>query len=141
MGANRVFFPQLALDEWLEEGRLELEGDTLTLLPEGKRYRLTSALRFLAEVAEGTDPHDLIGRVKNLEQLSELEGEHCADSVVIGDNAYDVVEGFLAEPLADQASASLPAGSSLASATRRAAGDESSSGDDLDPLARFLAGR
>jgi hypothetical protein len=140
MGVNRVFFPQLALDEWLDEGKLQLEGDTLTLLPEGRRYRLTSALRFLAEVAEGTDPNDLVGKVKDQEQVAALEGEHCADSVVIGDNAYEVVEGFVAEALPAEAAAAA-SGSNLSSATRRAAGEKSTSSDDLDPLARFLAGR
>ena len=36
--------------------------------------------------------------------VAELEGEHCADSVIIGDNAYEVVEGFLGEPIGNGAS-------------------------------------
>lgn len=99
MSANRVFFPQQALDEWLEQGRVWLVGDELTLPPEGRRFQLTSALRFLAEVAETEDPHDLVGKVKTLEQVTAMNGEHYADSVILGDNAYQVVEGFIGEPL------------------------------------------
>src|SRR5262245_61250579 len=92
MSANRVFFPQKALDEWREIGRVTLLGDELTLLPEGRRFQLTSALRFLAEVADSADTHDLVGRVKSVEQVQALHGEHYADSVILGDNAYQVVE-------------------------------------------------
>lgn len=96
MGANRVFFPQPALDAWLEEGRAHLVGDRVVLA--GRHgLDLESAVRFLAEVAEGSDPHDLVGKVKTLEEVVALGGEHQADSVLLGDNAYEVVEGFLAQ--------------------------------------------
>jgi hypothetical protein len=126
MAANRVFFPQQALDEWLEQGRAALVGDELTVAPEGRRFQLASALRFVAEVAENSDPHDLVGKVKTLEQVSAIGGEHCADSVVLGDNAYQVVEGFLGEPL-PPGKASLRR--SLAKAPRPA---------EDDPLHRLL---
>jgi len=99
MAENRVFFPQQALDAWLEEGRVLLVGDELTVSPEGRRLQLQSALRFTAEVASGEDPHGLVGKVKTQEQLAALSGELCADSVIIGDSAYQVVEGFLGELL------------------------------------------
>jgi hypothetical protein len=99
MGENRVFFPQEALDEWLEQGRVQLVGDELTTTPEGRRLRVESALRFVAEVGAGADPHGLIGKVKTLDQVEALTGEHCADSVIIGDCAYQVVEGWLGELL------------------------------------------
>ena len=130
MAANRVFFPQQALDTWLESGRAALVGDELTFLPEGRRFRLTSAVRFTAEVAEGRDPHDLVGKVKDLEQLAALRGEHCAESVIIGDNAYDVVEGFFGELLPPL----------KASAGRRSAsGDRAPQVDPSDPLHRLLS--
>ena len=95
MGENRVFFPQPALDVWLEEGRVKLVGDRV-VLPSGHALELESGLRFVAEVAEGEDPNDLVGKVKTLEQVVGMSGEHQADSVLLGDNAYEVVEGFLA---------------------------------------------
>lgn len=101
MADNRVFLPQMAVDTWLEEGRVELDGEVMTLLPAGQEFKLESALRFIAEVAGEPDPHDLVGRVKSLPQVEALEGEHYSDSVIIGDNAYEVVEGFVGEPLLD----------------------------------------
>jgi hypothetical protein len=98
MGVNRVFFPQQALDAWLEQGRIALVGDELTITPEGRRYSLTTAVRFIAEVAENSDPRDLVGKIKTLEQVQELAGEYTAGSVIIGDSAYEVIDGFLGEP-------------------------------------------
>ena len=60
---------------------------------------LTAALHFKGEVAGGPDENKLVGKVKSLEAVAGLSGEHCADSVVLGDNAYDVEEGFIALPL------------------------------------------
>jgi hypothetical protein len=99
MSENRVFFPQEALDAWIEQGRVQLVGDELTTTPEGRRLRVEGALRFTAEVGTGTDPHGLVGKVKTLDQVKALNGEHYADSVIIGDCAYQVVEGFLGELL------------------------------------------
>lgn len=135
MGVNRVFLPQEALDVWLTEERVEVEHETMTLKPEGQRFRLKTALRFMTEVAGGGDALELVGKVKDLGQVEELGGEHYADSVVLDDNAYEVVEGFVGEPLFDEAD--MATGSSLASATRAAVGEESNTGE-IDLLARFF---
>ena len=100
MGTNRVFFPQQALDTWLEQGRIALVGDELTITPEGRRFSLTAAVRFMAEVAENGDSLGLVGRIKTMAQVEALAGEHCPGSVIIGDSAYEVVDGFLGEPAA-----------------------------------------
>ena len=141
MGKNRVFFPQQALDSWLEQGRIMLVDDEMTLKPDGQRYRLTSAIRVMAEVAEGTDPHGLVGKVKTIEQIAELGGDHQADSLVLGDNAYQVIEGFLGDANDDSSHAGATGiGTSLASAARAATGEKTSS-DDANPLMRFLLGK
>ncbi len=97
MGANRVFFSQEAVDRWLAEERVALEGETLTLAPAGPAFRLTSAVRFTAEVAGGGDVNALVGKAKTLESITELAGEHAPGSVVLGDDAYEVIDGFLAQ--------------------------------------------
>lgn len=99
MASNRLFLPQEAVDIWLADGKIAIEDDLLTLRRGDAQLqlRLSSALRFTEEVAEGSDPHGLVGKVKTLDAVGALEGEHYADSVVLGDNAYQVVEGFLAE--------------------------------------------
>jgi hypothetical protein len=136
MGKNRVFFPQQALDSWLEQGRIALVDDEMTLKPDGQRYRLLSAIRILAEVADGNDPHDLVGKVKTIEQISGMGGDHQADSLVLGDNAYQVIEGFLGDTNDDD-DQDAAIGNSLASAARAATGEKASS-DDANPLMRFL---
>lgn len=101
MADNRVFLPQLAVDTWLQEGRIELDGEVMTLHPAGQQFRLETAVRFVSELTGEPDPNDLLGRVKTLDQITGLSGEHCADSVIIGDNAYEVVEGFIGKPVLD----------------------------------------
>jgi len=102
MAANRVFFPQQALDAWLDQGQIALNGSELSIRGDGQRFRLQGALHFVADVSETGDPHLLVGKVKTLEEVLALDGEHCADSVVLGECAYQVAEGFLGEPLAEK---------------------------------------
>ena len=99
MARNRVFFPQEALDGWIEEGRIALVGDELTASPEARHFALESAVRITAEVASGEDANGLVGKVKTLEQLAALGAEHAPGSLIFGDNAYEVVDGFLGELL------------------------------------------
>ena len=94
MPPSRVFIPQEALEAWLSSGTVHMVGETLFV--DGQPFALESAVRFVNEVAGGGDAPHLLGHVKTLTQLTALGGEHCADSVVLGDNAYEVVEGFLA---------------------------------------------
>ena len=134
MGKNRVFLPQDALDGWLADDRGVIDGDTLTLKPDGARFRVQTAVRFLTELAGGGDEASLVGKVKDLEQLGALGAEHVSDSVILGDNAYQVVEGFVCEPLAEE---SVTTGDSLVGAAQAATGEGPPSGE-LDLLARFL---
>src|SRR6478672_7902686 len=108
MSENRVFFPQQTVDEWLDEGRIVLSGSELSIGGTREHFRLQGALHFVADVAETGDPHELVGKVKTLEDVQAMQGEHCADSVVLGESAYQVVEGFLAAPLPSRETA-LPA--------------------------------
>jgi hypothetical protein len=95
--SHRAFLSQELLDRWLAEGLVSLEGEVLGLLPDGPQLRLESAVLFRAEVASGEDPLLLCGKVKSLPAISELGGEHALGSVVVGDSAYEVTEGFLGE--------------------------------------------
>lgn len=139
MRENRLFVPQHMLDHWLSEGRVEVEGDVMITKPEGQRFTLTTALLFKAEVTGTPDAHGLLGKVKDLEQVASLGGEHCADSVILGDNAYEVVEGFAGTRVRDEDD-DIATGSSLAGAARAALGERSGSGE-IDLLARFLKSR
>lgn len=102
MSQARVFVPQEALDDWLTGGRATLTGDTLVL--DGQSFQVLSALRFVAEVAGGGDKRELVGRVKSVAQLAWLGGgdavEHHGTSLLLGDDAYEVVEGYALRALA-----------------------------------------
>jgi hypothetical protein len=99
MGKNRVFFPQEALDRWLVDGKVEISGSELTIPNERRRYRLVEAVRVVSEETSNTDPDELVGRVKTMLFLTELGAELLGDSMVLGDNAYRVVAGWLGTPL------------------------------------------
>jgi hypothetical protein len=96
---NRVFFPQSALDVWLSDGTVDLRGDELTIVAEGRRYRLMEAVRIVNEVTGAPDAHDLVGRVKPKALLLDKNAEVLEGSLILGDNAYDVVPGWLGEPI------------------------------------------
>jgi hypothetical protein len=96
---NRVFFPQGALDEWVGEDRADLKGEDLLLRAEGRRYRIIEAVHVVREVTGADDPHELLGRVKTRAFLTELGAEMLESSMILGDNAYDVVQGFIGAPI------------------------------------------
>lgn len=89
----RLFISQERLDDWCGTDRADLSGDLLTL--DGNRYTITPGV-FFAKVAGGDDDtNDLLGTVKNEEELVTLGAEQYHNSVICGDNAYDVVCGFV----------------------------------------------
>ena len=129
MARNRVFLPQDALDRWLDEGRVTVDGEIMTMQPEDQRFRLRSAVRFLEELGGAGDAAKLIGKIKDLDQVAAFGGEHQADSVLLGDAAYLVVEGFVGEP---QGGPADPLGEAPAAASRP-------EGDgDVDLLAKLF---
>jgi hypothetical protein len=96
---NRVFFPQSVLDAWLGENRVDIKGEDLRLIDQGRRYRIIEAVRITREVTGADDPHELLGRVKTRAYLTELGAEILESSLIFGDNAYDVIPGFIGAPI------------------------------------------
>lgn len=96
----RLFISQSRLDAWSSEERVRIDADVMTLAGDGRSFRLRPAIRFLRVSGDGSDPHQLIGRVKLLDDLPRLGGEQFMESVIVGDTAYDVQSGFLGEPVA-----------------------------------------
>jgi hypothetical protein len=99
MMKNRVFFPQAALDEWLADDRIDLSHDELTIRAEGRRYRIIEAIRVVTEVTGTQDANEVVGKVKSRAFLGELGAELLEGSMILGDNAYDVVPGFVGAPI------------------------------------------
>ena len=123
---NRVFFPQEALDLWTADDRVDMSADELVLRSDERRYRVVEAVHVLREVTGTADPNELVGKVKSRAYLAELGAELLEGSMIIGDNAYDVVPGFVGAPAA-------PFEEYKAAATCTAASDE-------EILQRFVAG-
>ncbi len=99
---NRVFFPQALLDILLDVGKVDIAGDELVITDSPYRYRAEEAVRVLQEVTTGEDPHGLCGRVTLRGHLTdELGAEILGNSMLVEDNAYDVIPGFLGDPIGD----------------------------------------
>lgn len=96
---NRVFFPQAALDEWIASDRVDLANDELLIKTEGRRYKIIEAIRVLREVSGAPDIHEVVGKVKTRAFLRELGAEILEGSMILGDNAYDVIPGFIGAPV------------------------------------------
>ena len=95
---NRVFFPQPVLDQCLVDGSIEISGNEMTILAENRRYRVAEAVHVMKEVTGSPDQNDLVGKVKSKLFLEELGAELLEGSMIIGENAYDVVQGWLGAP-------------------------------------------
>ena len=152
--ADYLFVPQSVLDKWSEQGRIAVEGNVLTILGENKDFSLTSAVRFM-KMEAGDDNARLLQKVKTTDALKQMGAEHYMESVILGEVAYQVQQGFLADanalrraatasqpppPRAAPASvpkptAAVPAPSPAAQPVSKA--DEKKAGEQ-DMLAQFL---
>lgn len=91
---NRVFFPQMAVDEWSIEGKIDLTGNEIIILADGRRYKVEEAVHIVAEVTGANEEHKLVGKVKPKRALDEIGAEILENSMILGDNAYDIVPGW-----------------------------------------------
>ena len=86
---------QVSPEQALESaGRLALDGDHLVVREDGSRWAITPAVRFMS-VLSGDDIDSLVGKVYSIADLAQWGAEHVRDSVLRGDAAYQVEEGFL----------------------------------------------
>lgn len=95
----RLFISQERLDEWSAEERVEIRGNTMTLIAEGRDFEIWPAVRFTRVADRGEDPNGLLETVLDERALSDMGADHYMDSVIVGDTAYDVQAGFLGTPL------------------------------------------
>jgi hypothetical protein len=133
MGRNRLFVPQDMLDLWVADQKATVAGTELSL--QGDSFDLKPAVLFLRDVSETGDPHGLVGRVKDQVQLASLGAEHYMGSVILGDSAYDVRDGFIGIPHT-RGSAATPRGGDIDAAAGAAAGEDATSDEAL--LTKFL---
>ncbi len=148
MPADYLFVPQSVLDKWSEQGRIQVDGNVLTILGENKNFALTSAVRFI-KMEAGDDTAGLLQKVKTTDALKQMGAEHYMESVILGESAYQVQQGFLADanalrraaaasqppaPKAAPAAAPKPA----ASANPASPAQKPAEGAEPDLLAQFL---
>ena len=108
----RIFVSQKRVQQWTEEGRIQIEGNQMTLPELGRMFRLTEAFYVERAVSDGGDTLGLRGRVKTRNQSAQLGGEVFLNSLVIGEAAYEGDPGFVGEPMprsAKQASSRVDA--------------------------------
>ena len=94
--ADYLFVPQSVLDRWSEQGKVQVDGHVLTILGENKAFSLTSAVRFI-KMEAGDDVSSLLQKVKTTDALKQMGAEHYMESVILGESAYQVQQGFLAD--------------------------------------------
>lgn len=95
----RLYISQNRIDAWSAENRIDIKGDRMTLVEHGRAFIVQPAVRFLKVSGDEPDPHDLLGKVKAADELEAMGADLMATSVIFGDTAYDVENGFVGEPL------------------------------------------
>lgn len=98
----KLFLPQKTLEDWMFEEKADLEGGKLVVKEPRSTHPASSAVHF-TKLVSGEDVHALVGRVKTDAQIAALGGEQMADTVIMGDSAYEVVPGFITEAQAPPA--------------------------------------
>src|SRR5512132_532006 len=92
----RLFLPQAQLEEWALEDKADVKDGVLVVTGEEGVYPVTPAVH-LVQLVTGEDANGLVTKVKTEDQLKALGAEQMADSVLLGDTAYEVVPGYVAE--------------------------------------------
>jgi hypothetical protein len=138
---NRVFFPQTALDQWIVDGAVDLQGGALTLVGEGRTYEVAEAVRVLREVSGAGDSAQLVGKVKPRLWLEQQGAEIVETSMLLGEAAYDVDPGWMGVPVGafSQRTAESGEGSVKKGKGGKKATKHGPPKTDEELLARFLA--
>lgn len=96
----KLFISEERLDAWTADGKVVLDGETMTLKEIGRSFSIRPAVRFTSIAGSDPDAAELVGKVLDEAGLGELGAEHYMNSVILGDVAYDVQQGFLGDPIA-----------------------------------------
>ncbi len=138
---NRVFFPQTALDQWIVEGAVDLQGGVLTLVGEGRTYDVAEAMRVLKEVSGAGDAAQLVGKAKTRDWLEQQGAEIVETSMLLGEAAYDVAPGWMGVPVgafSERGAESASDGANKGKGSKKATKHGPPKTDE-ELLARFLA--
>jgi hypothetical protein len=92
----KLFLPQSTLEEWAADARADLKDGKLFVEQDQTTCLVAPAVHF-SRLVSGTDARKLVSTVKTPVQLEQMGAEQMQDSVILGDDAYEVVQGYLAE--------------------------------------------
>lgn len=121
----KLFLPQKTLEEWALAEKADLADGKLVVKESKSTHSVAPAVHF-SKLVSGEDTQGLLGRVKTVTQLQALNAEHFADSCIIGEAAYEVVEGYITEVVT-----SAPAG-------KGDGGKKKTASPEADLLAAFI---
>lgn len=94
----KIFFSQSILDGLINEGRIRLEKNVLTLFSsDAPSFDLEPGYRILRTADNGPDPHDLAGKIKYEKELRTADAEIYLDSLIYKNTAYVMEPGFIGE--------------------------------------------
>lgn len=93
----KLFLPQTQLEEWVLGDKADLKDGKLVVMAEGGASFPTMPAVHFVQLVSGEDTHKLVAKVKTEAQLQSLGAEQMADSVILGESAYEVVPGYLTE--------------------------------------------
>ncbi len=95
---SKIFFSQRILDSLIDEGKITLDHNVLTLLISDKpSFELEPGYRFIKTADGGPDPHGFVGQIKHEKDIKALNAEIYLDSIIYRDVAYQVEPGFVGE--------------------------------------------
>ncbi|ATB37569.1 hypothetical protein CYFUS_002991 [Cystobacter fuscus] len=117
----KLFLPQTQLEEWALEDKADVKDGVLVVTGETGVYPVVPAVH-IVQLVTGEDTNRLVAKVKTEQQLESLGAEQMADSVLLGETAYEVVPGYVAE---------VPSPSDASS-------EDGNAGSETDLLAAFL---
>ena len=101
-----LFFTHATIEQWIDDGEVLFEDDTLTIFEQNASYQLVPAVR-VTTILSGDDVMGWMGQVLTVAGATAKGAEHVQGSLIIGDTAYACEEGFWGD--AKSAAAATPA--------------------------------
>ncbi len=94
--AKMIFISQEQMEKLSGEGAADITNKDIVLRLD-KTYigNFEEAYYFLRNVVNANDQRNMVGRVLTKDEVSKLNADIMPNSIIIGDDAYDVEEGFL----------------------------------------------
>jgi hypothetical protein len=92
----KLFLPHKTLEDWMVAEKADLQDGKVVVTEDKSSWPVIAAVHF-QKLASGEDTAGLLGRVKTTAQLAAMSAEHFADSCIVGETAYSVIEGYVAD--------------------------------------------